>query len=430
MAATSTGRVEPERAGAGRLWRDADFRRLWAALSVSLVGTEVTALALPLIAAATLDVSPWQMGLLAAAGQAPFVLVSLPAGVWADRVRRRPILVGTDLGSAALLLSVPLAAAFGTLGLAQLCAVAFGVGTMAVLGEVAHYAYTPSLVGRADLVDGNTKFQVSHSAAASGGPGVGGLLIQAVGAPAAVLLDAVSFVVSALLVRGIRRPEPRPVPPAATATLAGQIRDGLRALVGHPLLRPIVVSSVLATTCLNAGVALYVLYATRELGLGPATIGLVFALGGVCAIPGALLAPWAGRVFGVGPVIIGGWTLAALAGLLVPLATGPTVAVVATLALARALEGATGTVANIHQWTLRQTVTPDALQGRVTASHRFVVYGAGAVGALLGGVLGSAVGVRTALAVFAIGAVVAPLSAVFSPLRGLREQPAGADESG
>ncbi len=320
---------------------------------------------------------------------------------------------------------MPAVAAVGEIGFAQLCLVAFGVGALAVVGEVAHYAYTPSLLDPADLVDGNSKFQVSHSAAAAVGPGLGGLLIQLLSAPVAVLVDAASFLASALLVGAIKRPEPDPARPPLSAPLASQVAAGLRALLGHPLLRPIIVAGSVANAFLSASVALYVLYATRELGLDPVTIGVVFAVGGVFAVPGALLAPRAGRAFGVGPAIIGGWILSALAAFLVPLASGPTAAVVAVLAAVRALDGVTETVANIHQWTLRQTVTPDHLQGRVTASHRFLVYGAGAFGALMGGALGSALGIRETLFVCASGGLVAFASLVFSPLRCLQTQPTG-----
>ena len=241
---------------------------------------------------------------------------------------------------------------------------------------------------------------------------------------------ALMGLVSALLVGAIRRPEPLPARPERVESLTREIAAGLRALLGHPLLRPIILASAISNVFISASVALYILYATRELDLGPARIGLIFAVGGVCSIPGAMLAPWAGRRFGVGPAIIGGWSLAALAGLLVPLAAGPTAAVVAILAAARALDGVTGTVANIHQWSLRQAVTPDHLQGRVTASHRFIVYGAGAFGALLGGALGSALGLRPALFVCAIGVLLGPLLAVATPLRQLQHQPTDETETG
>jgi MFS family permease len=400
-----------------------DFGRLWAALSVSLMGTEITALALPLLAALTLGASALEMGILAAAGQVPFLLFSLPAGAWVDRLPRRPVLIATDVASSLLLVSVPLAVPFGGPNFPHLVVVAFGVGTMAVVSEVAHYAYVPSLVGRERLTESNSRLQVSYSAAAAAGPGLAGALVQLLSAPVAVLADAVSFLISAALLRSIRRPEPPPVRSDAGLPMRRSIADGMRKLLGHPLLRAIIVASVPITFFTSGFLALYVLYATRDLGLAPATIGLIFAAGGVGAISGAMLARRAADRFGVGPAIIGGWVLAAAGALLVPLAAGPTVVVVVILALSKAFEGVTDTVANIHQWSLRQVVTPDRLAGRVTAGHRFAVYGAGAAGALVGGALGTALGLRPALFVCAVGALLSPLLAVFSPLRQLREQP-------
>jgi MFS family permease len=400
-----------------------DFGRLWAALSVSLLGTEITALALPLLAALTLGASALEMGVLAAAGQVPFLLFSLPAGAWIDRLPRRPVLIAADVASSLLLVSVPLAVPFGGPNFPHLVVVAFGVGAMTVVSEVAHYAYVPSLVGRERLTESNSRLQVSYSAAAAAGPGLAGVLVQLLTAPVAVLADAVSFLISAALLRSIRRPEPPPGRSDARPPMRRSIADGMRKLLGHPLLRAIIVASVPITFCTSGFLALYVLYATRELGLAPATIGLIFAAGGVGAISGAMLARRAADRFGVGPAIIGGWVLAATGALLVPLAAGPTVVVVVILALSKAFEGVTDTVANIHQWSLRQVVTPDHLAGRVTAGHRFAVYGAGAAGALAGGALGTTLGLRPALFVCAVGALLSPLLAVFSPLRQLREQP-------
>jgi MFS family permease len=408
---------------AGKAMRAGDFARLWAALSVSLMGSEVTALALPLLAALTLRASALEMGVLAAAGQVPFLLFSLPAGAWVDRLPRRPVLIATDVVSSALLLSVPLAVPFGGPAFPQLCVVAFGIGTMTVVSEVAHYAYVPSLVGRKRLTECNSKLQVSHSASAAAGPGLAGALVQLLSAPAAVLVDAASFLISAALLRSIRRHEPPSVSSEAGLPLRRSIADGMRMLLGHPLLRAIIVVSVPISFFTSGFLAIYVLYATRDLGLGPATIGLTFAAGGVGAVSGAMLARRAADRFGLGPAIIGGWILAAAGALLAPLAGGPTVVVIAILTMSRAFEGVTGTVANIHQWSLRQVVTPDHLAGRVTAGHRFTVYGAGAAGALVGGALGAAVGLRSALLICAIGALLSPLWAVFSPLRHLRGQP-------
>jgi MFS family permease len=406
-----------------------DFGKLWRALSVSLVGSEITILALPLIAARTLHASAFDMGVLAASAQAPFLVLSLPAGAWVDRLPRRPVLIAADLASAALLLSIPAAVPFGGPAFIQLCLVAFGVGAFTVISEVAHYAYVPTLVGKRQLTRCNSRLQISHSAAAAGGPGLAGLLIQLLTAPIAVLADAISFVVSALLLRSIRKPEP-PVEVEGDrgVGLLRAVRDGLRMLLGHNLLRPIIAISALAGFFETGLLALYILYATRNLHLSPALIGVVFAAGGAGAIPGSILAERAGARFGVGPTIIGGWAFAGIAALLVPIAAGPIAVIVAILMLSKALGGITDTAANIHQWTLRQAVTPDRLAGRVTASQRFIVYGTCAIGAIVSGAVGSLIGVRFALLVFATGMITSPLIGLASPLRSLRHQPADIDD--
>lgn len=405
----------------GGLWRHADFRRLWAAHSASLFGSEITALALPLIAVLLLDASPVQMGVLAAAGTAPFLLCSLLAGVWVDRRSRRPVLIVADVVRAGLLLSIPVAAWLGLLHLGQLYAVIFVVGILSVFFEVADYAYVPSLVGRESVVEANSKLQISHSAAEAGGPGVAGLLVQAISAPGAIVLDAVSFIVSAVFLRRIETPEP-PIDRPASHGVRRDIEAGLRALLSHRLLRPIVLGSIVDSIFVKAIAAIFVLYATRQLAISPLVLGAILAAGGVGAIPGALLSAPAARRFGVGPTIIGGWFIGAGTWLLVPLATGPFT--VPILAASTLLGGIAGTIVNVQQWSLRQLVTPDALQGRVTASHRFLVYGAYPLGALLGGWLGAVLGLRPAIALCAVGALTAPLWVLYSPLRRLREHPA------
>jgi MFS family permease len=407
----------------GRPRLGSEFNKLWSALSISLLGSAITLLALPLYAATSLAASPFQMGVLAAAGQLPFLLCSLPAGIVVDRMRRRPILIVCDLGSALLLFSIPLALPFDGPSFAQLCIVAFGVGVFTVFSEVAHYSYVPTLVGREHLTEGNSLLQVSYSVTESAGPGVAGVLVQTITAPFAVLVDAISFVVSAALLASIKDTEPLPDDNAPEVSLRRSLGDGLQMLFKDPLLRPIIITGLFVALFENAILALYVLYATRDLGLDAATIGIIFVAGGLGAIPGALLARWVGDRYGIGPSMIVGLFLAALAGLLIPLADGPTLLVVVLLAASKALGALTFTVANIHQWTLRQAVTPDALAGRVTAGQRFIIYGGGSLGALIGGALGGTIGVRQALFICVIGSILAPLWTVFSPLRHLREQP-------
>jgi predicted MFS family arabinose efflux permease len=246
------------------------------------------------------------------------------------------------------------------------------------------------------------------------------LLVQFISAPGAVAIDAISFLVSAILLRRIEAPEP-PVDAQSSRGVRHDVEAGLRALLGHRLLRPIVLASITESIFLKGIAAIFVLYAARELEISPVMLGVILAVGGIGAIPGALLSAPAAHRFGVGPTIIGGWLIAMAAWLLIPLATG--LLAVPVLAASMLLGGVAGTVVNVQQWSLRQLVTPDALQGRVTASHRFLVYGAYPLGALLGGWLGATLGLRPAIALCALGALMAPLWVAFSPLRRLREQP-------
>jgi hypothetical protein len=323
----------------------------------------------------------------------------------------------TDLASALLLLSIPLATIFGGPVYLQLCAVAFGIGTFTVVSEVAHYAYVPTLVGRRELTRFNSRLQVSHSAAADGGPGLAGLLIQLLTAPIAVLADALAFLSSTFLLRAIRRRESPVEADEEQTDMLRAVREGLAWLLGHRLLRPLILVLVPGIFCESGLLALYILYASRHLHLSPLLVGVIFAAGGIGAIPGAIIADRSGARFGVGPTIIGGYALAGVAALLVPLAAGPTAAVVTG--------GVTDTSANVHQWTLRQAATPDRVQGRVTAGHRFTVYGAGAVAA---GAVGSILGVRAALFLFAAGMIISPLLGLATPIRTVRRQPADVDD--
>jgi MFS family permease len=299
--------------------------------------------------------------------------------------------------------------------------VAFLVGALNVLFDVAHYAYIPAVVPRPELVAAHGKLQVSYSAAETTGPGLAGLLIQAVSAPLAIVATALTFLTSAALLTSVRQPEPQLPRNDPQMGWRADIAAGLRALLGQPLLRPIVIASAAIGVFLYAIRAIYVLFATRELGLDAIQLGLVFAAGGVAAVPGGLLAGWAARRFGLGPAVWGGWLIAGMSLLLIPLASSATA--IALLIAAQALGGLAETIANVNQWSLRQVVTPDDLQARVTASHRFLVYGAFPLGALLGGALASAIGMRPALLLCALGAALCPLYLLATPLRSLREIP-------
>ncbi len=403
----------------------ANFRRVWAAQTVSLLGSEVTALALPLTAALALHATPWQMGLLSAAARVPFLLLSLPAGVWIDRTARRPWMLGSDVGRALLLLSVPIAAALHHLTLGHLYVVALGVGALNVLFDLAYIAFMPTLVPREQLLTSNSRLQLSASVATTAGPGLGGALVQWLTAPFALLFDALSFLASAWLLWGVRQREPTPTQATQRGVLHA-VREGLSALLGHPLLRPIILTSTGAYLVAGAITAEYVLYATRELHLNAATIALIYTVGGAGALPGAWLTNWAARRFGVGRAILGGWLVWGVAGLAVPLAGGPVALAIAILAVGQAVGSLADTVVNVQQWSLRQVVTPDHLQARVTAGHRFFVRSGDALGAVLGGALASTVGLRPMMWLCAVAVLVAVLPAWATSLRHLRRMPASA----
>jgi MFS family permease len=410
----------PREAQPENLWRHTDFLKVWSAFTLSLFGSEITALALPLIAVTLLGAGEWQMGLLSAAGQLPFILLSLFVGVWVDRVNRKRLLLVTDYLRAFLLLLIPLVYWLGELRLELLYLVTFGVGALSVIFELAHYAYVPALLEQQRLVNANSKLQVSYSAASASGPGLAGFLLQIFAAPLAVFIDAATYVVSGLLLSSIKTVEPPPVK-AQGSSLIKSIREGMTFLLGHRWLRPIVLTGMVTEFFARGMAALFILFASRDLGFNAFTIGFIFASGGVSAV---LIAPFAGRIarfVGVGPTIIVGYFLSNLVLLLIPLASGAGAPWL--LAFVQVFAGAAGTLANIHQWSLRQSVTPSHLLGRVTASHRFLVYGSPVLGALIGGGLAAAFGLRTTLFVFAVGASVSSLWMAFSPLRHLRDQP-------
>ena len=403
------------------LWRHADFRRLWIGQTTSFFGSEVSQLAIPLTAALTLDASAGEMGLLAAAGSAPALVVGLLVGALVDRLRRRPILIAADLGRAALLASVPVGYVAGGLSVPYLCVVAFGSGLLGSFFDVAHASLLPSLVRRDQLVDGNSKLEVSRSGAMIAGPGLGGLLIQAVTAPLAVLVDAASFLLSAAALARIRSRVEAPRRDGPPRTLLSEVREGLRTVVGTPVLR-----SMGASLCvfnLFSGVfnAVYLLFVTRELDLAPSAVGLVFALGSLGFPVGAMAAGRVSRRIGVGPAIVWGAGVSDAAFLLAPLAAGPVAVVVATLVLSRVAATLGGPVTAISQLSLRQAITPDRLQGRVNGTMRVFAFGLAPLGSLLGGALGDVIGLRSALLVGAIGLQFGFLILYFSPVRAFRQ---------
>jgi MFS family permease len=409
----------------GGLWRHPDFLKLWSAETISQFGSTIDDIAFALVAILVLDASAFEVAALGTVLFLPFILFTLPAGVWVDRLPRRPILIVGDFGRAALYATVPIAYVADVLTLWQLYVVGFLVGTFQVFFDVAYQSYLPSLVDRDQIVEGNSKLEISRSAAQISGPGLGGILVQVLTAPYAVLVDALSFVASGAFLLGIRKPEPKPeraTEDGRKSSMRRELKEGLRFVFGNPNLRA--QAGCTATSNLFSSVAFSILlvFAVREVELSPGVIGMVFSLGAVGSLVAALTATRISRRFGIGPTTI---VVAALFGpamLLVAFAPAGNAAIPFFVS-AQLVFGFTVVVYNIVQVSYRQAICPPQLQGRMNSVMRFIVWGTIPIGTLLGGALGSTIGLRETIVIGAIGAGLAVLWIVFSPQRHLREMP-------
>jgi MFS family permease len=415
------------RPGPRSLWRNPDFLKLWTGETISQFGTQVTLLGLPLIAILLLKANAFQVGLLATVEFLPFILLGLPAGAWVDRLRRRPILITGDIVRALSLASIPIAYEMGRLTLPQLYIVAFVNGILTVFFDVAYQAYLPSIVERDQLVEGNSKLEGSRATAQLAGPGLAGGLIQLINAPLAIIADAVSFVGSAVFVFLIRRPEPPiEVHPKGKQKFRKEIAEGLRYVLGNRLLRAIAACTASANLFGNLGLSVFILYAVRRLGLTPGAIGIIFAIGNVGALLGALSGSRIARRLGVGPAIILSAILFGPPSILIPLASAsfPYPFLIGSLFISSFFN----VIYNVNQVGLRQAITPLRMQGRMNATMRFMVWGTIPIGAFLGGVLGNTIGLRPTLWVSAIGSFLPFLPVLFSPVRSLEKIPELSDD--
>jgi len=414
---------EPEVAAAEvveSLWKHGDFLRLWAAQTTSAAGDQFTGLAIPLIAVLTLHATAGQMGILTAVGRAPFLLVSLFAGVWVDRLPRRPILVVADLGRALILLSIPLAAFVGVMNMPQLYAVALLVGLLSVFFDISYQAILPALVSGKQLMEGNSRLEATRSVASLAGPSMAGFVIQFLSAPVAIILDSLSFFVSAGIIGTIRRREPHREAPGRQPMLAA-VREGLAVVFGNRLLASIAACTGTVNFSFAAVISLYILFATRDLGLSPSKIGLIFSVGNVSGLVGALTAGRLGARLGIGRIIVASGFLIGAGWLPLVFATPRTA--FSMLVLAGSISSFSIPVYNINQVSLRQAITPHRLQGRMNATMRFLVMGTMPLGGLVGGALGDVLPLRQAIAIAAAGGMVGFLWVLLSPVRSLRAIP-------
>jgi MFS family permease len=414
----------------GGLWRHGDFLKLWSAETISQFGTQVSQLALPLVAILVLDASAFEVAALSTVEFLPFILFTLPAGVWVDRLPRRPVLIAGDFGRAALLLSIPIAYVSDFLTLGQLFVVGFLVGICTVFFDIAYQSYLPSLVQRDHIIEGNSKLEISRSAAQIGGPGFGGALVELFTAPYAVLVDAVSFVSSGIFVLGIRATETIPERAGADGSkpsLWTELKEGLSFVFANPNLRAQAGCTGTSNFFSSVAFSIFLVFAVRELELSPGVIGLVFSIGSAGALAAAFSATRLSSRFGIGPTTIAAGLLWGPSVLLVALAP-PGNAAIPFLVGAQLVGGFSIIVYNIVQVSYRQAICPPRLQGRMNSTMRFLVWGTIPLGTLTGGALGSSIGLRETIVVGGAGSTLAVLWIVFSPQRHLREMPELFDE--
>lgn len=411
------------RSFAASLWRNANFMKLWAGQSISLFGTHITLLALPLAAISDLQATPLQMGVMQMAHYLPFLLFGLLAGVWVDRLPRRPVLLLADVGRALALAVIPLAAWNGWLRIEILYIISFVVGTLNLFFEAAYAAFLPQIVPPKQLGEGNGKIQSSAAAAEVVGPGMASWLIQWFTAPLALLWDAGSFVLSAIAFVLLRVEEPQAAP-STRRSIWYDLREGLGVVLRNGTIRALAFCSGSSNMFINMHIAIYVLYLKRDLGMATTTIGLIYSIGGIGGLLGALYASTIARRIGLGRAIIGetqavGFVATVIpfitllgSGLMVPLLIGAQVVWSFWLPLYV-----------VNAASLRQTITPNHLLGRVTAASRFISWGAAAIGFLIGGYVAEQIGIFPTLIIAGIGLWLSSLWVVLSPVRSLTTMP-------
>jgi len=399
----------------GQLWRHPDFLKLWAGETVSEFGSQVTLLAVPTVAILVLHAGPFQVGVLSALEFLAFPTLGLVAGVYADRLRRRPIMIVCDIGRLLALASIPVA----------LFIVALLTGIFTVFFDVSYQSYLPALVDRANLIEGNTKLEVTRSASQIVGPAVAGLLIQWIGGARAVAVDALSFLASAVALASITTPEPESRPSTASGATGfiPEMREGIDVVFKSPILWRI--AGCTATTNLGSNMifgAVFLVFAYRDLHLTAAVVGVIFAISSVGWLVGALLASWAARRLGLGLTLALAIVIGGLATLAMPIALIGAPAIVLS---ALGFVGFTMVpIYNINQVSLRQSITPDRIQGRMNATMRTIVWGTMPIGAFVGGILGATLGVVQTIVLGSLISSFAALWIFLGPVLRLREQPA------
>jgi MFS family permease len=410
------------------LWRHPDFLRLWSGQTISVFGSLTTRLALPFTAIVYLNAPAFEVALVTSSDVLAGICFTLFAGVWVDRLRRRPIMIAADLGRVVIIGSVPLAAAFGELHIEQIYVVAFLAGILTTFFDVAYQAYLPTLISTEELLEGNSKLAASASVAEFGSFSAAGWLVQFVTAPGAMGVDAVSFLFSAASLRAIRTPEPAPAPAADRRSVRTEIVEGMRALWHDPRLRVIASSYVASAAAGGVFGSVFVLYVTRDLGLSPGVQGLVYGIGGLSSLGGAAITGWCTRRFGAGRAMMGGLIFGSAGVLLVVGAPDIAAVAIAMLVAQQLISDPGWTVYTINETSMRQSIAPEGVLGRVTAAERFAGLVATLIASVVAGIIASFTGARFVLALGGLCSIVGALIILLSPLRNAGDLPVAIEE--
>jgi MFS family permease len=406
------------------LWQNHAFVRVWSAASISIFGSLVTRIALPLVAILTLGAGPFEVALLRSMDVAAALVVGLVAGAWVDRLRRRPVLIWADLGRAVLLGTIPVSFLLGTLALWQLIAVAGLAAVLTTFFDAADNAYLPTIVERERLLEANSALAASGSVAEFAGFGISGFLVQLMSGPITIVINAVTYLVSAVLLLSVRRPEAPPPPRSEREPVLDEIRHGLRLVLDNPVLRAFVGAQMLISMLWGVFGATWFLFALDELGVSPATIGVIAGVGGASSFIGALVATRSTRRWGVGPVAIGAMLLAALGNLLIPIAPAgmPLVAVAFLLGQQLVADSAV-TVYDVTETSVRQSLVAEHELGRVASTFHVASAAAQLAATIVAGLLAEVIGLRLTSFLAPLGGLLAAAVLYWSPVRTLRELP-------
>jgi MFS family permease len=422
------GEDNPSAEPRGGVLKDRDFVKLFAGEAVSLIGTEITQFAMPLVAILTLRATVLQVGVLSALRLAPVIVVALFAGVWLDRARRRPVLIVCSLLCAVLIGLVPVASAAGFLSLGLLYVVAVFVGGLNVIFDVGALSYVPNLVEPRHLGEANGKIQAIRAFAGVSGPALAGLLVGLITAPITMSADAVSYLFSAGGLISIRKPEPPPQVPLERTPVRRQLAEGFGAVYGGKLLRALLGQTAMLNLAFGAMWPVLLVYAVRVLHLTPFKLGIVVGSAMVGGLAGALYASKVRNAIGLGRSMVVATIGTGLAPLLFIVPRDASLTSVAILVIAQLIYGTNIQMLNVNAITLRQVVTPKRLLARMNGTYRMLLFGVAPVGAIAGGLLGQAFGLRPALIISVIGMVLPMLWLFFSPVFRLKEMPTGPDE--